>query len=507
MKTARLGMLVMPALLAAWGCNHTPVENLEKSFTLKVETGTGDGEPVKIDFLWIIDDSTSMCQEQVSLARSFLQFQNTIEQSFDVDVRIAVTTANAECEPNGPVTSAGVFNTKPNRVISLDCAASTQEVCSEADGGSCGNLDCSFQSCDTNGEWECNSRQAQDIPECVINPNGSINTLCVRACATDAECQTVFGPTYVCRERSGSTGCVAVPQTDGCPDTMPPVITNDNLDLFRCIASVGLATGGPCYRYEQQFKSAMLALDKNGRNADQARDFLRDDAYLVVIFVSDEEDCSVVDGVRLPEANFNDCGLLKTSDEGGPLIPVAHIVNRLKAMKRDPGRVIVAAIAGDSTSDDPAVVQLERQAYIESKSSPRTCHKTTYICNSRSGVADYGGRFRELTESFGPNGSFANICDDEGVGPALEQVARTIVAVINKVCLPRLILDGLVVKRIRGGVATELFEGEGPGSYKRVFGAEDCAIDGVIMPAITFGDPPVPGEEIQIEYQGDPQFD
>lgn len=499
----KLSLLCLAPALVLLGCNHTPVENLEKSFTYKVKKDTGDGEPIKIDFLWVIDDSTSMCQEQVSLGRSFRQFQDTIAQAFDVDVRIAATSVNAECEP-GTTTAAGVFNTKPYRTASIDCAASTRLECEVEQ--SCGNLDPEFGSTTTNGTWTCGT-QVQQLPECVVNPNGSINTQCKRACATNEECVAVFGAGYVCSTRDGETGCAPVPPTADCPDTLPPVITNDNLDLFRCIASVGLAPGRPCYRYEQQFKSALLALDKNGRNAEQAKDFLRDDAYLVVIFVSDEEDCSTIDGVRLPETNYDNCGLLKTSDEGGPLLPVAHVVNRLKAMKRDPGRVIVAAIAGDSTADDPADVALERQSYLESKGHPRSCHRASYICASRNGVADFGSRFRELAESFGPNGVFTNICDDEGVGPALEQVAQTIVAVINKICLPRPILDNLVVKRIRNGVATELVEGEGPGTYRKIGFSEDCVANGQVMPAITFGDPPIPGEEIEITYEGDPQFD
>jgi hypothetical protein len=36
---------------------------------------------------------------------------------------------------------------------------------------------------------------------------------------------------------------------------------------------------------------------------------------------------------------------------------------------------------------------------------------------------------------------------------------------------------------------------------------EDCVFNGQLMPAVAFGDAPVPGESISITYQGDPQFE
>jgi hypothetical protein len=44
---------------------------------------------------------------------------------------------------------------------------------------------------------------------------------------------------------------------------------------------------------EQGLKAAWLALDPSGPNAGQSALFLRDDAYLLLVFASDEEDCSI----------------------------------------------------------------------------------------------------------------------------------------------------------------------------------------------------------------------
>jgi hypothetical protein len=504
-------LLGLAGMLAA--CNDTPVQGLEKSFSMVVNQRTGSSEPVPIDFLWVIDNSTSMCQEQFSLTKSFDQFTSALEQFFEIDPRIAVTTVDANCEPDGVnIFSKGIFNTKPNRVFPPACFEERRVVCRTDDD--CANLDCElYGKCDSPGaEWVCKTT-AQEV--CMTNPNGSINTRCQRTCTGDGDCRTFYSDdTFECREPAGQpTGCLRPPDTVGCPDTLPPVLTKDNIDLFRCTASVGV-TQLNCLKYEQQLRSGLLALDPTGRNAEQAKNFLREDAYLVIIFVTDEEDCSVAEGYvnsegkpGLLETDYNRCGLLPTTDDGGPLVPVAHYVNRFKALKRDPGKVVVATISGDSTKDTPELRALDRQAYLESKSNPRVCHNETSVCNSVNGVADYAPRMIELVNSFGPNGVFSNICSDEGIGPALTAIARTIIQVINKVCLPKPILDGLRVTRTGpDGQTVTLEEGDGPGRYRVVFGSEDCIGENGLLPAIAFGDPPVPGEVVNITYEGDPQF-
>lgn len=532
-KTARRLGLGLAALLASAAlvaaCNQTPVEGLEKSFTITVKKSSGTAEPVKIDFLWVVDNSSSMCEEQVSLADNFETFSNRLETFFQIDPRIAVTTTDVQCDIDGVevVSSKGVFNTRPARTFPPACQERRVRPCyrlgADHDGppdhAACANMDCVVRgecavddpdcTCGgTLGEWQC---RTENTEVCVVNPNGSVNSHCTRRCTEDAECQALFGdPAYFCQKLSGveaAGGCMRPPRSTGCPDTLPLYLDGSNLDLFRCSAQVGINQLSNCYRYEQGLVAGLMAIDPVGPNAAQSEAFLRDDAYLVLIFISDEDDCSIAPGRSIGEEDYDTCALLPTTDQGGPLTPVGHFTNRFKSLKSDPGRVIVAAIGGDSTAEDPASVAAERDAYFVSKGSPRTCNRQSTICLSDQGKADFGSRYLELTESFGPNGRFANICDDTGIGPALDAIADTIITVLNKICLPRPILDGLVVTRTRGGVVETLTEGTGPGHYNVVEGSEDCAIDGQIMPAIAFGDPPSPGEEITITYQGDPGFE
>lgn len=520
---AWIGVVLVGAVFASLAsCNHEPVKGLERSFTLKVEKRSGTGDPIPIDFLWVVDNSSSMCQEQLSLADSFETFTTQIETSFQIDPRLAVTSHDVQCavDPGSQIySSKGVFNTIPATAFPPPCQERRTRTCF-ADSA-CANMDCFVRgdcndrddpdcTCDgPQGRWTCRHPNTES---CVENPNGTINSECVRRCSTDEECQVLFGDmTYICQKPSANVddwGCVRPPATSTCPATVPAVLDATNIDLFPCAATVGV-NQEKCFKYEQGMNAALMAISPTGVNAEQARGFLRDDAYLVIIFISDEDDCSVRDPnnpTSIDEGDYDTCALLKTTDQGGPLVPVGHFVNRFKSLKQDPGKVIIAAIGGDSISDDPAQVDADRQAYVESKGSAKDCYHQTSICLSDNGKADYGSRYRELTESFGPNGKFTNICKDEGIGPALDAIAETILTVLNQICLPKVILDPtqLVVKRVRGGVETILTDGDGPNSYRIIDPAEACTVDGQALPAIAFGDPPSPGEEITITYQGDP---
>ena len=435
-----------------------------------------------------------MCQEQVGLTSNFQTFVDKIKTAFAIDPRIAVTTVDAQCALSDTVFSArGKFNQHAARTFGVNCQVSMRKPCTTA--ADCGDP----------AAWTCEGYD-DERPNCNVNPNGSANTDCKPKCADDATCEALFDDAaYTCSSVSGTIGCLPTPGSIDCPDALPEFLTGDNIDLFPCIATVGVQDGR-CLWYEQPLNAGYMALDPGGEQAEQAKRFLREDAYLVIIFVTDEEDCSVATPNAISSENRARCSLAGTTDEGGPLVPVAHFVNRFRGLKDDPGRVIVAAIAGDSTATGPQQ-EVDRQAYRESKESPATCHLETTICNGPTGVADFSSRLVELTASFGPNGTFTNICDGDGIELALGRIADNIVSIVNKVCLPRPMDSGLVVERTRGGVTSPLAEGDGPNTYRVIEQAEECARDGQLLPAIAFYDPPVPGESIAVRYEGDAQFE
>ncbi|MDP6943848.1 MAG: hypothetical protein QF464_06820, partial [Myxococcota bacterium] len=328
-----------------------------------------------------------------------------------LDARVAVATTDMHCDPQNPQVNAsmGQFSRFPATSFPPGCQKKVREVCSQ--DKDCENLDCEqYGQCgEDQGLWTCSE---VNLAKCMENPNGSINTDCKRRCTTDEECQTLFSDErYICQKPSGNRsdwgGCILPPMTDGCPAVLPAYLTNDTLGLFPCQATVGV-NQLKCYAYEQGLASAYAALDPSGPNhlttgiacsdllpcpeycsstegdcpweVAQAADsrlasiqhlecvdslcrgpnygFLRDDAYLVIVFVSDEEDCSAESPIG--EDYHDQCGVLdlvdKGTEKGGPLVEVSHYVNLYKSLKSDPTRVLVAAITGDAVPPTPEEV-------------------------------------------------------------------------------------------------------------------------------------------------------
>lgn len=764
----------LPAILLASmllpACNQVPIEGLEKSLQIEVEKSSGD-EAVKIDFLWVVDNSTSMCEEQIQLAENFEQFTTKLSELFKLDPRLAVVSHDMTCtmESHNVQNAQGRFSTNPATTFPKSCQPKVVQRCSvDAD---CDGLDASkFGNNDTNGEWSCQNAQSEF---CEVNPNGSYNTECHRHCSTDQECQEVFGDDlYTCQKQGGQKdwACLLPPKTTDCPETLGPVLGANELPDFPCLATIGV-NQNKCFKYEQGLSSAMAALDRSGPNeeylnpATGVAQFLRDDAYLVILFVTDEDDCSAACGNAgdsasncphslcgkekdddgkwrctgaLVEDVYDTCALLGGQNEGGPLVPISHYTNQIKSLKSDPSKVIVAAIAGDAivpegsastqiqfervisglalgqngcqrkctdgdwsdvyghcipdsasdcligewsppadgetqgtcspnadgqideveagttsfprcaddvvdnttptnsvsaciadycatehdadvqadtearlrdvlklspetplvldpqnptqadfdqlssilfgatcaancgesgTCDFESCVDCEvkpgnadeqcvapspeelsvlnevyreviRESYNHSKGSPYTCFETTYVCESGSGRADWGSRYFELTERFGPSGIFTNICDNAGIGPALETIAEKIINVVNRMCLPIHIyeygkicefssdcqsgecvagtcataLEVLKVTRDPSTgeeVHTPLIESDSgeDGTYQVIPGGcleTDTNGNEVFRDAIVFGAPPEPGQFIEIKYKGTP---
>jgi hypothetical protein len=86
-----------------------------------------------------------------------------------------------------------------------------------------------------------------------------------------------------------------------CPETGPKVLTETTLDQLGCLLRMGQV-----YSYsdnmEQGLGSWWEALDPEGQNAEQSKAFLRSDAYLLVVILSDEDDCSISPDYRAPNS-------------------------------------------------------------------------------------------------------------------------------------------------------------------------------------------------------------
>jgi hypothetical protein len=243
-------------------------------------------------------------------------------------------------------------------------------------------------------------------------------------------------------------------------------------DVLACISALGESGCG----FEQPFKALTRALGADGFSAPQENvGFLRPDAYLAIVMLTNEDDCSAADGLPLYDtsANFsldsqlgppssfrcNEFGHIcdgappsrrapngQVSDtatyhncvsaEGaGFLRTVAETAAQIKALKADPaGQIFVTTITGPEM---PYQVRWRSPNTTDSGPWPEIAH----ACTTASGsFADPGIRTAELVAQFGDKGHLASICDAD-FGPALERLAARIGAAMAGPCISEPIAD------------------------------------------------------------------
>jgi hypothetical protein len=226
-------------------------------------------------------------------------------------------------------------------------------------------------------------------------------------------------------------------------------------DAFTMIASAGAGGCG----FEQHLEAVKQALlPDHTSNAG----FLRADAYLAVIIIADEDDCSLSDPGLLTSNENGPLGPLQsfrctqfgvTCDDGGAttgamkvagtkgnchpadnsqyLTTVADYVTALKALKPDdPSKVIVAGILGTT---DPFMTELRAPPGGSTK-FPALAHSCTY--NGRTGpeVADPPIRLKAFLDQFPNRNTFASICQPDLTG-ALIQIGDLLKTVIGDPCI------------------------------------------------------------------------
>lgn len=340
------------------------------------------------------------------------------------------------------------------------------------------------------GDWRCEGKPEQytytcDKPvEWGVDPYPgeilhTVNTSCRFHCTTDEECTAAFGnPRYYCLFPGGDetrAGCSLPPDTSACPENGPTVLDSSFVDLylklwkagswqglpiwdslneeqareaifdylFNCMASVGAAQN-ICGSQEQGLLAALLAIDPDGENAVQAQEFHREDATLVIVVASNEEDCSSAE--KIPAIEAGRCPCMRDTDgctvwgscdrsQQGPLIPVGTFVEKLAQLKPNPDQVLFAAFVGGvslgSGMSPGQDVQSIMDRFYECKCDNGQYAPFTYSCMSPSnGKADLGSRYMAVATALG--GVIWNICSDLEFKPALEQIALEVIGRIQQ---------------------------------------------------------------------------
>jgi hypothetical protein len=275
--------------------------------------------------------------------------------------------------------------------------------------------------------------------------------------------------------------------------------TGDISDVFTCIAALGEDGCG----FEQQLLSITHALgadhfDKDGRPQppQENQGFLRDSAYLAIILITNEDDCSanggaqnglfpvttgenlmstlgpptgyrcnrfghVCDGVPPPKdspkgatdpgdgstvVKLQNC---TSAEDKGPLAGDAQLISVkafaevIKALKPDPAnQILVAAIAGlypdDSNNNAYSVTWKKSVSGDTNGPWPEMVHSC--ISAGDMSFADPGIRIGEWVKEFGRNGVAQSICDRE-FAPAMQRIAEEIGRVLGPKCVTGVFTD------------------------------------------------------------------
>ncbi len=218
---------------------------------------------------------------------------------------------------------------------------------------------------------------------------------------------------------------------------------------FEQLATVGTAGCG----IEQHLEAMKRALD--GSNAVNAG-FVRDDAYLAVIVIADEDDCSLAksslfagtqDATYADVVNFRctshgvacdtpatpfematgvreDC---HPRDDSELVASVDRYVEFLKSRKADPRDVIVAGIVGDPAPFAITKKQISEtvQTTVLARSCPRDEASTGQLAFPAVRTADFLAQFANTART--------TICDDD-LSDGLTEIAALLKGVIDEPC-------------------------------------------------------------------------
>jgi hypothetical protein len=215
-------------------------------------------------------------------------------------------------------------------------------------------------------------------------------------------------------------------------------------NTFTCIATLGTDGCG----FEQHLESMKRALD--GHNAANSA-FLRKDAFLAIIIIADEDDCSAVNsavfdpmdisltgtlgplesfrctefGITCAEGNLTRTAgtytACKPRTDSPYLRNPQDYVNFVKGLKDDPNLIIVSGILGNVTDTLRVRLDGNKPKLVESCSS------------TANGTADPAIRIKYFLDQF-PGSTNTSICNND-LSAALQKIAENLARVIGNPCL------------------------------------------------------------------------
>jgi hypothetical protein len=239
-------LLLLSALVfnGTAGCNSHPIKPVEIEGSIEGDEPLRLDVDKKVDVLLVIDNSGSMGEEQANLAANFAPFIDTLE-AVGADYRIAITTTDI----GGP---------GPN------CTAPTG---GELQLSSCLDRPASF----------------------VFNGESQYEAACAAQCELgDADLQILPTAVDVDGELVARPWIESYNGIGNLPESVDP------LEAFQCVAPQGISGCG----WESPLEAVSRALTNMEDPTKPEHGFLRKDALLAILIVTDEVDCSFTPGLQ-----------------------------------------------------------------------------------------------------------------------------------------------------------------------------------------------------------------
>ncbi|MET0286040.1 MAG: hypothetical protein ABW352_16275 [Polyangiales bacterium] len=434
MPRARLGTLasafLRPALLLLSACPSMELAALNpctvSSASIRVDTG-GVSD---VDLLFVIDNSGSMASEQEKLALQLPQLVNVLVSGDRYFGRTAPAGITDKERFFTPVRSLhlGVVSTNMGGREPLSNEQANVQSC--AGLGDDGRL-LSSTTVAVDGEYDDRGREIlAPLPGCDSVGDQPPYQDYVMGGELSSE---DLVQNFACVSRLGTLGCPFEQQLEA---------------MWKAVAP----SNGRDPALHEFLDGSHGQGDPNGRN----KGFVRDNAILAVLQVSDEEDCSITDmGKELiaagPESEEKyggvnlRCG--QFAEEPGLLWPSARYVDGLRSLKPDnPDLIVYGAIVGipiGTENETPeAILALDEMAFAPGADG---LPKPSCV-SAQQDVAYPPRRLIEVAKGFGQDAVLHSICDDS-FAPALEKLIERIASKLSGNCLPQPLVpdaDGLV---------------------------------------------------------------
>jgi hypothetical protein len=233
--------------------------------------------------------------------------------------------------------------------------------------------------------------------------------------------------------------------------TVNPNFQGNIRNVFSCMSTFG--TGGCGYEHSVGGLRAALHAPENAG-------FLREDAYLAFVVITDEDDCSAPPDSQLflttkPGQDFSlvcaleahTCGGMHntgmtpvdrplsecaSADDGG-LVPVNQLIADVMNTKKDPSLIIAAGIFGWPL---PGQEPLARYQILAGQGGTLASRP---VCQSANGSAIAGIRVKRFVEGF-PNHSIFSICQGD-FRDAMRTIAQKIRVTVGDPCVTAPLVD------------------------------------------------------------------